>query len=219
MSPSSSCIVCSAPLSLPHLSSIHYWRWPQSKEPLVIQYTWISCMHTRNIAIQGLVLGLCCCCGIELARVSCTQTILTFRGYLIFLSYSSLMSCNFLYSNCIECCGYPRAPLARLPTNFILSRKSRTCVNFLHVLTQTRWASFRCRCGRTFNLKSKREGGGDHGEVVHAGSHATATRLPRVATCQAGPVGLSSSEHNGHSLASMAYQLLCISKPTSILRR
>jgi hypothetical protein len=142
MSPSSSCIVCSAPLSLPHLSSIH-WRWPQSKEPPVIRYTWISCMHTRNIAIKGLVLGFCCCSVIELARVSCTQTILTFRGYLIFLSYSSLMSCNFLlYSNCIECCGYLGHPSRVCSPILSLSRKSRTRVNFLNVLIQTRWASF-----------------------------------------------------------------------------
>jgi hypothetical protein len=66
------------------------------------------------------------------------------------------------------------------PPILSLSHKSRTRVDFLHVLIQTRWASFsRSHCGRTFNLESKCEGG-DHG-VLEGGAAPAATRLTRVA--------------------------------------
>jgi hypothetical protein len=62
-------------------------RWSQSKEPSVTRCTRISrtTMHTRNIFkvwFGVFAISLSYCCGIELTRrVSCTQTILTFRGY------------------------------------------------------------------------------------------------------------------------------------------
>jgi len=165
MSPSSSCIVSSAPLSPPHLPHMH-WSMPQSKEPPITRYLLYTYSEYSYFKVRFWVLLLR---GIELARVSSTQTILTFRGYLIFLSYPCLMFCDFLLdSNCIECRGYTRAP-----------RKYRARVNFLHVFVQTRWA-FRCRCSKTVTLKSKRERVGNHG--VGGGAVPAATRLPCV-TC------------------------------------
>lgn len=128
--------VCSAPLSLPHLSCMR-WRSPRLLGILgsPVYILGISAV----IAIQGLVLSFCR--RWDRIRPSLVHPAILNLSWIpdISLIFLSDVLDFLLYSSCIECRGYTRA-LARLPTNFISSRKSRTHVTFLHV--QTRWAFF-----------------------------------------------------------------------------